>query len=686
MASQVDETIPDAQGDQEPLILKSILPMKASLVKYVAASSFLAVATLCCWMHSQGNGHAIQINVRGSFETLFDTKTTSQTTYTAGPAKWTHLKTYPWEDEILSLETVFDQAFTQNHPWKDVKFTEGLSQTPLTKAGLLKWIRNELLTGTDPFAAWNGEVPIPTTAPNTPDQVDPGHWVSYSRRQTCFIAAKSLVGAGTSGYANGLKRYLGTVAPAEENCTPRSGDFGRGLFYLLASCAEDPGLENGGQGPLLLVAKATEPPSIENVLEAGKNVPLARAGLRTCQYNDGASDIAGMPKVPSEGCVQPTELGPGKDFMTPGGLRGQALQDISASWLGGYIWGYGCGLGGGQDERLMTYMPEVFVFAFFLSEAPGTDPQKHHTPQLRQPAWILGARLLMVGLDGTAKFNSPPVINADVEMVSDLVDIDIEGKGATISGSRPFLAFMSENQDYELSEGCPGVLDEPECDRACRTRAARINRLGFQRAVDHGCKYSFANQVRAWYNSAALTSYAGEVQGALRKVVKSLGSGPWGSGLWWGDSQTMTLAMWIGHAIAANTWTDAGREEPLPLDYYFYSAFTENPGNQCYNHAGESCRSCLKTCGTPAPSAYWLPGFAYSGVDLSYEGWAPPKNSNAKACVVDEKSCGEKGFGDVYKAYKTQSAHKLWNDVEKVLRGPAAASNVNTNPFDALLS
>merc|ERR1712194_37577 len=86
---------------------------------------------------------------------------------------------------------------------------------------------------------------------------------------------------------------------------------------------------------------------------------------------------------------------PGRDFMT-GGLLGQATQDISAAWFGGYLFdAHVCGLGGGQDERLSVYFPEVTVLAYFLSAS-------HPYPQLRQPVWVLGARNFFTGLDGTA--------------------------------------------------------------------------------------------------------------------------------------------------------------------------------------------------------------------------------------------------------------------------------------------
>lgn len=681
MADNMEEGVPLRFGgddaDGEPLIVRRTVAATSPAVRILRPVAFAVAAA--------GAAALLALGFRGgegqaSGDVVDLAASEAGPTFSTGPAAWTQTKAFAWETPSMTLAAAFEQAFSEKHPWQDVTFEEGRDREPMTKAKMLQWVDEELFGGPDPFAAWGGSVPLPWTAAGAPDQVDPGHYATYSRRQTCFIATKSLMGAGTAGYANGLKRYLSTPAG---DCTPRSGDFGRSLFFLLATCAADPSLADGAQGPLLLVAKAKPQPSVDEVRGIANDVPMTDASLRVCQYNDGAAPLLGIPVVPAAGCAQPTAGAVGRDYMTATGLKGQALQDISASWLGGYIWGYGCGLGGGQDERLMTYMPEVFLFAFFLSEASGTNPQERHTPQLRQPAFILGARLLMQGLDGTAAHNDPPMLDPKAPMTSDLVDIDVEGKPAKISNSRPFLAFMSENQDFEISDSCMATEDAG-CDRACRTRKARINRLSQQRAVDDGCPSSFGRQVRAWYGSTALTSYAEEVQGTLKTVVKSLGTGPWGSGLWWGDTQLMTMAMWIGHALAAKTW---GGEGALPLDLYTYSAFTENPGNQCYAHSKESCKACLERCGSPPPSAYWLPGFAYSGVDPTYQDWGPPEvNEAVKACVVDESSCGEKGLGDIFAHYETFSARQVWDEVEAALQGPSSLQNVGVNPFDALLS
>merc|ERR1719433_921375 len=115
-----------------------------------------------------------------------------------------------------------------------------------------------------------------------------------------------------------------------------------------------------------------------------------------------------------------------------GGLPRQATQDISARFLGGYIFGNACGLGGGQDERLMIYFPEVSALTFFLSQAPGI-ANNQNPPQLRQPAWILGARKIMYGLDGTARFDNYESFDQNIPLTSDLASIKLGGKRFNMS-------------------------------------------------------------------------------------------------------------------------------------------------------------------------------------------------------------------------------------------------------------
>jgi len=245
-----------------------------------------------------------------------------------------------------------------------------------------------------------------------------------------------------------------------------------------------------------------------------------------------------------------------------------------------------------------------------------------------------------------------------VPLTSDLVQVQIGGGSFMMSGSKPFLAFMSENQ---------GFLGWPEAAPALRL--ARVNREPKQREVSPTSAYAFEKQVRAWYRAVALTSYDPAVRPALKAVVTSVGTGPWGAGLWWGDSQLGWLASWIGHALAAPTWGQA-----LPLDYYFYSAFTENPGNQCLLHSADRCAQCADRCAASAAGqqhAFWLPGAAFM------------QAGNPNPCAVVSSDCGENGFERILQTYGESTAGQLWKAVEASLRG-ASAHAATASVFDLL--
>jgi hypothetical protein len=590
-------------------------------------------------------------------------------------------KHFEWTATTLTAEESLELIFPKGAGWANACFSEGgcSSGKVMTRPVVAAWVEKELLGGKNPFPK-EGKVPVPwPMEAGLGDQLGHQQYVGYTRRQVCFITAKALLGAGTEAYSNGLTRILQRTVP---HCVPPApsvrqagrpdpsaltGDFGMTMWHLLAACAADPTLLDGAQGPVVLVAKGSKPANVSEVRERGQDTPMRASRLAVCRYDDGdAGPMAGgaLEAMRPEVCTPPTIGAPGRDFMTGGisRVRGQAMQDISAQFLGGYVFGNACGLGGGQDERLMTYLPEVFVLSFFLS-------QDGEHPQLRQPAWILGARMLLIGLDGTARFNTRLELDMAVPFTSDLVEVSIDGKHYQVSSSAPFLAFMSENQDF-LDEGAYWRGEASAEELHGKLVLARRNRHPLQRAVRPDVWYSFMYQVRAWYSAVALTSYSGEVQTALRATVKSLGTGPFLAGLWWGDSQLGFLAVWIAHAIAAGTWGVAS----LPLEYYIYADFTENPGNQCFVHSQENCRRCLERCAAEPlpPTSFWLPEYGFMG---------PGGN---KSCVVDSADyCGQKGIEHILATFADAKASKLWEAVEEVLRrGPQTEASV----FDLLLA
>ena len=212
---------------------------------------------------------------------------------------------------------------------------------------------------------------------------------------------------------------------------------------------------------------------------------------------------------------------------------------------------------------------------------------------------------------------------------------------------------------------------EPEENFGNDVRLARRNKHPKQREVSAAQPHAFMYQVRAWYTALALDSYHDDVRGALSRLVKSIGTGPWLAGLWWGDSQMALLASWIGHALVQATWTVS-----LPLDYYLYSTFTENPANQCFVLERAACAACLRRCEDHPlpPSAYWLPD------------WALLRQGDARACAGFEGDCGDAGYQRLLSRHATRSAGALWASVERAVGPMGSDSNGETHQsvFDAL--
>lgn len=571
-------------------------------------------------------------------------------------------------DIVFTLSNTVVPVSIIEEIWPDmhVTFAEG---NGIAAAASVSAYTKELLTGESPFGGPPGTVKIPSGGSGT-DQLNWGEYVAYSRRQVCYIAANIVAGNAAAAYASGLSKL---IPPLKCDSDMYKAGFKRSLLGLLAACSVDPTLESGEQGPLLIIAKSTDDlskaPPLEG--EVAQNTTLSDAGLRTCRFRDGSAgnpSVGSIPLVPSSACD--SAEGKNVDFMRDGNtLHGQAMVDITAAWIGGYILAAGgCGgFDGGQDERLMTSMPEVMVLSFFMSQHPS--PINVAGVSLLVPAYILGARRIFAGFDGTSRDAGPdfnagrPNVNAAVPFKSDLMEITVNGKSQLISKASPFLGFQSINQMSGLDKDVP---------------AARLNKNPIQ--LETSGTYGFESQVAAWYNAVSLSFWHPDIQQILKSMVVSVGSGPWGSGVWWGNSQVFFLAAWMGHALAAQTWG-----QTLPLDYYIYSSFTENPSNQCLVHGGSTCASCLQACDN---SGYAGPGSTHQRYCcMEPEPWIPsPGLFNSKPCIpanLATSICGNQGFGDIYDKYVDKSVSDLWQDFKKTAESMDPSK---TTLFDAIIS
>ncbi|CAK9115180.1 Hypothetical protein SCF082_LOCUS53320 [Durusdinium trenchii] len=336
--------------------------------------------------------------------------------------------------------------------------------------------------------------------------------------------------------------------------------------------------------------------------------------------------MAGWTIGVKELCSQPSTQR-GVDYLSTSAM-GQAAV-LPSSRVGGQIYGSSCG-GGGLDENIMLFMPEVAVLSLLLSESKTQ-------PQLQAPAWVLGARMIMTGLDGTGHWMAGMVPDAKLRLTSDLTTIHLNGAPLLMSKSKPFVAvppaFQVSFQDVD------------------DLKEARQNRNLDQRAVKG--QNSFAAQVMAWYQALSLDAVPPALRRSMPSLVSSIGTGPWMSGSRFGDSQLDVLSIWLGQALVAKTWTGH-----LLSDYYLYSYFTENPGNQCFLHSSSRCGDCLWTCS----SKQFPPGSFY----LQDKGFMSQDHS--KPCVLQsEFACPSNGIETIFWNFGLKPASELWKTLEKVL-------------------
>merc|ERR1740138_298753 len=100
-------------------------------------------------------------------------------------------------------------------------------------------------------------------------------------------------------------------------------------------------------------------------------------------------------------------------------------------------------------------------------------------------------------------------------------------------------------------------------------------------------RHHFDADVSLWYQAYEPSMYLPVVQQAFRGVVKRAGTGPWGAGVWYGDSQQYFLAVWLATSLLGG----------VALDYYVYDHFCENPGNQCFTLGAQGCAACIAQSG-----------------------------------------------------------------------------------------
>ena len=338
------------------------------------------------------------------------------------------------------------------------------------------------------------------------------------------------------------------------------------------------------------------------------------------------------------------------DFMC--GQNGQMLIDIAGGGVGG---GGMCNIANTQDESLMIFYPEILLFTFFVSQAKndgcgsscnvkdGGGNCNFQITQLTTKNGIvfLGTRRYLNIISGEGSgtcgtIDQTNTLNADISRVSFQTITDpIDGNGVYYTSSFGAIASTA------LQSCCSTPLCTPACigtDTGCTKAGATCIQNRYPGGVNTSdCIIPNINVFANFIDHSAYDSYLVNV---LSSTAGRIGTGPWGAGAWMGNSQTFYLVL-----LAASSLTN------IPIDYYIYDRFCENPGNQCYVLDFSNCSNCLS---------------AYSDINL------------------DEKYCGTKGVYDINTDYSFGTIQGMLDDITDICNNGV---RLRTNTlFDQLLN
>jgi len=260
---------------------------------------------------------------------------------------------------------------------------------------------------------------------------------------------------------------------------------------------------------------------------------------------------------------------------------------------------------------LVQFYSEVLAFSFFVNSGS----QK----MLPVPWVLLGARSYLTGISGEATragtcgaIPSGDWLNSGIARST--ASVQVGGRPATVVTSA-FVAVASRGE----AAGCP-----------------------VSQAVNNKCpgqRQHLDADITLWYQAYESTMYDTSVQQAFSSVVGRIGTGPWGAGVWWGDSQQYFLAVWLATSLVGGA----------SLDYYVYDRFCENAGNQCFVlGASGGCAACVARAAGPGSADH----------------------------PVLASACGTKGLREVIAEYQGRSAAELYAALNTVAGPPSQVFDV----------
>jgi len=363
-----------------------------------------------------------------------------------------------------------------------------------------------------------------------------GKTVAISQRQLAFLVANALMGNSIPA-GDGLSAMI-------RRCSKRKtqGSNLLSLLSLLAVLSQELTEPNMAQGSILVAATPQQGPPVK---------PDWRGLLtnRTLELPHVCTQVGQQTKCDLE------------DFMS-GGTPFQALTDIAGTVVGGG--GQLCEVADSQDESLVIFYSEVLAFSFFA----GIGPDMTH--MLPVPMALLGTRRYVSSIRGETSAGPPfgnrcgnidkaDWLNQAIDKAG-TVNVQLDGERVSLAAGA-FVAVASVSSNAK--QDCP-----------------------LEKAVNNECQNQRNHldmDISLWYQAYRAPNYGPVAEQAFRHVVHRIGTGPWGAGVWYGDSQQYFLAVWLATSLL----------DGPTLDYYLYDHFCENPSNQCFLLGGQDCTNCI---------------------------------------------------------------------------------------------
>jgi len=280
---------------------------------------------------------------------------------------------------------------------------------------------------------------------------------------------------------------------------------------------------------------------------------------------------------------------PVPDFMSQANSD-EFLVDIAGGEIGG---GGFCNFANSQDESLMLFYPEIVALVYFGYTGGNS--------RFAEPSIFFGVRRYLDTISGTTLPDHG---------VCGGINGDFAGLPSQLGSQSHSTTYMDrkrlEYYGYHfagIASQCAACIPSKECGSDCPSSMTHECQVNMQMWCPTKTALAMNSDINKW---AAFFSPKTWTYDLFFEHIKSIGTGPWGSGVWWGDVQAYFIVVWqASQSIVNKTYI---------LNYYLYKSFCENPGQQCFLLPQPECGWCLKDCGDGQKSASNCGTLSYSNI------------------------------------------------------------------------